>query len=172
MCSTRRPAPNTHEKHPVEGNRTQSAHGSIWQRVERRKQDLINGKFEHMLDTASKVAGLTRKQYRDWRRTGKLEAKKENGRSRSISRIRKKREETWGQTERERRAQRDKTKDGHRKKKKGGEMRSAYTRKKYRKKRSKYSKKPTGKKPTEQNRESTEDGKRLTEKEWMHGQKS
>ena len=70
------------------------------------KQDLINGKFEHMLDTASKVAGLTSKQYRDWRRTEKLEAKKENGRDRSISRIRKKREEAWGQTEREASAER------------------------------------------------------------------
>ena len=30
-------------------------------------QDLIDGEFEHVLDTASKVAGLTSKQYGEWR---------------------------------------------------------------------------------------------------------
>ena len=80
------------------------------------KQDLINGKFEHMIETASKVAGLTSKQYREWRRTEKLEAKKENGRGRSISRIRKKRE-AWGQSERgERREARQKNDTGRSKK--------------------------------------------------------
>ena len=39
------------------------------------EQDLIRGKFEHMLDTASKVAGLTRMQYEEWRETQKLEKK-------------------------------------------------------------------------------------------------
>ena len=31
------------------------------------KLDLTNGKFENMIETASKVAGLTRKQYKEWR---------------------------------------------------------------------------------------------------------
>ena len=31
------------------------------------KLDLTNGKFEHVIETASKVSGLTRKQYKEWR---------------------------------------------------------------------------------------------------------
>ena len=140
-----------------------------------RKQDLINGKFEHMLDTASKVAGLTGKQYRDWRRTEKLEAKKENGRSRSVSRRRKRREAAKGQTEREKRAQKDKTNKEHRKKRREDKRemrRSVYRRKRYKKKYGRDSRKPTEQKPTKQSSGSTEDGRKETGKKWMHGEKS
>ena len=42
-----------------------------------------------MIETASKVAVLTRRQYNEWRENEKLEAKKENGRGRSLSKRRK-----------------------------------------------------------------------------------
>ena len=45
------------------------------------KLGLINGKFEHMIETASKVAGLTRKQYKEWREMEKLEENLRNPRS-------------------------------------------------------------------------------------------
>ena len=64
------------------------------------KQDLIHSTFEHMLDTASKIAGQTRRQYDEWRETEKLEKKRDNGRGRSMSRRKKKRNDTWGPTER------------------------------------------------------------------------
>ena len=63
-------------------------------------------KSEHMLDTASKVAGLTRKQYRGCRETEKLEAKKENERIRSVSRIGKGREKQQWVKQREASAER------------------------------------------------------------------
>ena len=51
-----------------------------------------------MLDTASKIAGLTRRQYDEWRETEKLEKKRGDGRSRSMSRRKKKRNDTWAKT--------------------------------------------------------------------------
>ena len=96
---------------------------------------------------------------------GKTRSTEGEWKGRSISRIRKKREAACGPTERERRSQRGKTKDEHRKKTKGGkkEMGGDYMRKNYRKK---YSKKPT-----EQNRRSAKNGTGLTEKNGRMGKR-
>ena len=32
------------------------------------EKDLIHGKLEHMMETASRIAGLTEKQYEEWRK--------------------------------------------------------------------------------------------------------
>ena len=51
--------------------------------------ELIHGRIEHILDTSAKVAGLTNKQYKEWRRIECLEEKYKSGRSRSTSKRRK-----------------------------------------------------------------------------------
>ena len=53
------------------------------------KAELINEKMENMFDTAAKIAGLTKKQYREWRKSEALEPKRENSRGRSVSKGRK-----------------------------------------------------------------------------------
>ena len=45
--------------------------------------------MENMFDTAAKIAGLTKKQYREWRKSEALEPKRENRRGRSVSKRRK-----------------------------------------------------------------------------------
>ena len=79
------------------------------------KRDLIHGKFEHMLDTASRVAGLTNKQYRDWRGAGKLEEKKRTGEAEAYQREGRE-EKQQKDKQKEKRAQKDKTNEEHRKK--------------------------------------------------------
>ena len=70
------------------------------------RMGLINGRLEYMMETASKTAGLTEKQYREWRKAEKLEPLKRNGRGRSISKRRKRRDRTQGRTAREETAER------------------------------------------------------------------
>ena len=56
--------------------------------------ELIRGKLEHILDTSAKVAGLTNRQYQEWRQIECLEKKGKSGRSRSTPKRRKTRKET------------------------------------------------------------------------------
>ena len=67
LCNHRSSAPSDDARHAIQRDRTQNAHGSIWQRNREGKLGLTNGKLENMIETATRVAGLTRKQYKEWR---------------------------------------------------------------------------------------------------------
>ena len=60
----------------------------------------IYGRLEHVVDIASKISGLTQKQYRDWGEIECMDAN-EKRRGRSLSRRRKERREIMGRSDRE-----------------------------------------------------------------------
>ena len=79
------------------------------------KPDLIHGKFEHMVETASKVAGLTRNQYEEWRETEKLEEKEKWKKQKSIQKEKEEERIMGTNGEREKRSRREETGEEHKK---------------------------------------------------------
>ena len=70
------------------------------------KIDLINGRLEYMMETASRTAGLTEKQYREWRKAERLEPLKRNGRGETPQREGRE-ESRQGERWQEKRARKD-----------------------------------------------------------------
>ena len=49
------------------------------------KAELVYGRLEHMIDSASEISGLTQKQYRDWRKIECMDTSARNSRGRILS---------------------------------------------------------------------------------------
>ena len=91
------------------------------------KVDLIYGRIEQMVDEAAKVAGLTKRQYADWKRIERMGNSTKNNRGRSLSKRRKDKREANERVGREssaNRRDRQRKADKERKKKEEQDKRS------------------------------------------------